>query len=262
MSLFLGDKNPGNHATLTRSGTSMKFSIVIPAHNEEKYIGACFDAIEVAGARVDCDIEIIVVVNRCIDRTEEIARSRGAVIVHEDARCLAKIRNTGAKVARGEILITIDADSIMPENTLQSVSEVIDGGDVIGGGAIVVPDRWSPGLAITYFFLYAGLILARLSGGMYYCVREDFDAIGGFNEELVFGEDLEFSKRLKKYAKSRKKKYRTLWDVRILTSMRKFDRFGDWYFFKLIFYGIKSFRAKDKEKLNKIIEEYFYDFEN
>ena len=54
------------------------FSVVIPAHNEEQYIGKCLEAVEAAAKAVlPCTTEIIVVTNRCTDRTDEIARKCG-----------------------------------------------------------------------------------------------------------------------------------------------------------------------------------------
>ena len=91
----------------------MKFSIIIPARNEEKYISKCLDSIRVASQPYPGQVEITVCINRCTDKTEEITRSYGAKIVYDDSKNLAKIRNAGAKAATGEIIATIDADSRM-----------------------------------------------------------------------------------------------------------------------------------------------------
>lgn len=53
----------------------VKFSIIIPAHNEEKYIGKCLDSIVKASEAYKEQTEVIVVLNRCTDKTEEIAKS-------------------------------------------------------------------------------------------------------------------------------------------------------------------------------------------
>ena len=103
----------------------VKFSVVIPAHNEEKYIAKCLDSIVKASAPYNDQVEIIVVLNRCTDRTEEIALSYGCVIVREDAKNLSKIRNAGAKIAKGDILITIDADSWMSDTMLIEIEKQI-----------------------------------------------------------------------------------------------------------------------------------------
>lgn len=79
-----------------------KFSVVIPAHNEEKYIGRCLRAVISASKYVKPDsVEIIVVANRCTDKTCEIARHYGARVLVNDNKCIAAIRNTGVKAANG-----------------------------------------------------------------------------------------------------------------------------------------------------------------
>jgi glycosyltransferase involved in cell wall biosynthesis len=67
----------------------MDFSVIIPAHNEEDFIAPCLRAIHEAEKPPGSAYEIIVVLNRCADRTEEIARSHGARIVKEDAKVIA-----------------------------------------------------------------------------------------------------------------------------------------------------------------------------
>ena len=81
----------------------MKISIIIPAHNEENFIGNCLVAIQKAREGISIPVEVIVCANRCTDRTEEIARASGAVKVKEDAKNLSKIRNAGVRAASKDI---------------------------------------------------------------------------------------------------------------------------------------------------------------
>ncbi len=74
-----------------------KFSIIVPARNEEKFLPGCLASIAAASAPYPGEVEIIASINRCTDRTEEIARAAGAKIVHEDARNIARIRNAGRR---------------------------------------------------------------------------------------------------------------------------------------------------------------------
>src|SRR5258708_22890222 len=98
-----------------------RFSLVIPARNEHRFIGACLESIRVAAAAYPDELEVIVVLNRCSDRTEAIAHNFGARTIREDARNLARIRNAGARSALGRMLVTIDADSRMSPNTLVAI---------------------------------------------------------------------------------------------------------------------------------------------
>ena len=96
-------------------------SVVIPAHNEEKYIKRCMDSIHKADGVFPGNTEIIVVCNRCTDKTENIARANGAIVLLNEDRCIAKVRNTGIKGAKGRIIVTIDADNRMTKGTLREI---------------------------------------------------------------------------------------------------------------------------------------------
>src|SRR5437899_11686829 len=110
-----------------------KFSVVIPARNEERLIGRCLESIRVAAEPYPDNLEIIVVLNRCSDRTEEIAQGFGARTIREDAKNLAKIRNAGARLAVGDVLVTIDADSRMSPGSLVAINRALSSGTTIRG---------------------------------------------------------------------------------------------------------------------------------
>jgi glycosyltransferase involved in cell wall biosynthesis len=208
----------------------MKVSIIIPAHNEEKFIGDCLRSVKDAESEFGSPIEIVVCLNRCTDRTEEIARSFGAIIIREDAKNLSRIRNAAAAATTGDVLVTIDADSRMSKNMLSEIGRLLATGKFIGGGTRIKPERMSlgiffSGLVILYFAIRFGL----KSAGLFWTHKKDFDAVGGFNESLHSLEDLDFANRLSAHGKRHGLKYGTAWKALITTSCRKFDKFGDWY---------------------------------
>ena len=98
-----------------------KISIVIPARDEERDLPACLHAVSEATHEAKTSIETIVVLNRCTDATETIARAHGCIIGYCELKNLSKIRNAGAALAKGEILITIDADSRMARNFINVI---------------------------------------------------------------------------------------------------------------------------------------------
>lgn len=234
----------------------MKFSILVPAHNEEALIQKCLDAVDKARKQSKHEVEVIVCLNRCTDRTEKLAAEFGAKIVKEEAKNLSKIRNAAAKAATGDVIITIDADSQMSENTLTEIERLLLTGRYIGGGTKIKAERISLGI------ICSTLVIARYalrwkipSAGLFWCYKKDFDAIDGFNEKMLSIEDLDFAKRLKEYGKSQGKKYGTLWRSHIITSCRKFDKFGDWYFFKNPKVVRSLFQGTDQESSNRFYYE-------
>jgi len=210
----------------------MKYSVLIPAHNEEALLGKCLQSVKSASDKISESVEIIVALNRCTDQTAEIAARHHTVIVNEDSKNLARIRNAAARAATGDILVTIDADSRMSGNMFVEIAENLATGNYIGGGVMIRPERWSLGICMSLLTVLPFLLIQRVSGGLFWCHRRDFKAVGGFNEALVSAEDLDFAKRLKAYGKRKGKRFKTITRAHIITSCRKFDTFGDWYLFK------------------------------
>ncbi|MBV7328334.1 glycosyltransferase family 2 protein [Chloroflexi bacterium TSY] len=92
----------------------MLLSVILPAFNGEKYLGRTLERIEQAfreNQHPDLSWEIIVCDNNSTDGTAEVAAERGAKVVFEPHNQIARARNTGAALARGEWLLFVDADS-------------------------------------------------------------------------------------------------------------------------------------------------------
>ena len=128
---------------------------------------------------------------------------------------------------------------------------------IIGGGVLILPDRWSLGLLVTGLLLLPLILRDRISCGMFFVRRADFDAIGGFNEAWITVEDVEFARRLRAYGIKKGMRYATIWRAWITTSMRKLDAFGNWYFVKNPRMLWKIFQGRDQEIGNKV----WYDFD-
>ena len=128
----------------------VQFSVVVPAHNEELLLPNGLRAIGAAAERVDGDVEVIVVANRCTDATVALARAAGAIVVEDESRNIAAVRNAGAAVATGDVLVTIDADCVMSPLTFCEIERLLGTGRYVGGGTKVLPERWSAGIRATY----------------------------------------------------------------------------------------------------------------
>ena len=79
-------------------------SIITPAHNEEKFIEKSLCSVTAAAKEITEAIEHIVVLNRCTDKTGEIAERLGARVIIEDSKNLSRIRNKGVEASKGNIV--------------------------------------------------------------------------------------------------------------------------------------------------------------
>lgn len=173
-------------------------SFVIPAHNEEALIGRTVQSIHDAAGETGHAYEIIVANDASTDRTTEIAIANKAQVVNVEHRQISRVRNSGAAMARGDILVFVDADTILLQNTLLAALEALKGG-AIGGGCRVSFDGdiplWASGTLHVMTFLFRAF---RWGAGCFiFCRREAFEAVGGFNEEVFAGEELFMSQALK-----------------------------------------------------------------
>jgi len=232
-----------------------RISLIIPAHNEAAFLPACLAAVERARQACAAPIETIVILNRCTDETEAIARAAGCLIVREDSRNLSKIRNAGAAVATGEILVTCDADSRMHPTTFSEILRHLEAGKIGAGGALVLPERWSIGIVASVISLLPYLAFTGVSFGLFWCWKTDFDAIGGFDDRYVSIEDIDFAQRLKRHNRLAHRTWGTLFRAPLITSCRKFDEFGDWYLFKNPALVRRIFRGTDQ----KAADHFWYD---
>src|SRR5258707_6468873 len=122
----------------------MKFSVIIPAYNEAEYLPRLLDSIEVAKSNYNGgpeNVEVIVADNCSTDRTAEVAANQGARVVTVAKRRIAAARNGGARVATGEILCFIDADSALHSQTFDAIDQAMTGGRYVWGATRVVLGR-------------------------------------------------------------------------------------------------------------------------
>jgi glycosyltransferase involved in cell wall biosynthesis len=195
-------------------------SIIVPAHNEEKLIGATLRTLAASAAAMGDPYEIIVVDDGCTDRTADIARDHGARVVAVNVRHIAAARNAGAREARGALFVFIDADTQIPETVLRRALDAWREG-AVGGGAMAVFEEGAPRwatvmISATCWFMRR----ARWAAGCFVFVRRDvFERVGGFNERFYAGEEIHLSRAVKKHGR-----FVIIPDV-VITSARKADQF-------------------------------------
>jgi glycosyltransferase involved in cell wall biosynthesis len=177
-------------------------SFIIPAHDEEQLLGATLEAVSVAARALHHPFEIVVVDDASTDRTAEVAIRHGARVVPIRLRQISGARNAGAKASRGDVLIFVDADTLVSTSVVRAALEALEKG-AVGGGARL---RWDGALpwwarilvAATDWAMRLGMFAA---GCFVFCTRAAFDAAGGFDERLYAAEELVFSRALKRHGR-------------------------------------------------------------
>ncbi len=210
-----------------------RFSLIIPAYNEEAYLPRLLDTVDVAKQAYRCGpeaIEVIVADNASSDSTPEIARQRACRVVRVSKRVIAAARNGGAAAARGELFCFVDADAQIHRDTFNAIEHSITSRTVVGGATGVRLERWSLGLAVTYAVIVPMAVLMRMDSGVVFCRREDFEAVGGYNEERLFAEDVQFLWDLSKLGKARGQRLSRVTSAKAIASTRKFDQHGEWHY--------------------------------
>lgn len=230
-------------------------SIIIPALNEEKYLPILLASIYHQDFR---DYEIIVSDANSEDQTRQIAIDLGAKVVVDERRHPSFQRNTGAKVATGDILLFLDADSVLPDNFLLKVVHEFEerklgvaGFYLNFGSHKFIYRLCSFGYNLLAWFrqywhpisVGAGLIIKR----------EVHEKIDGFDETLFVAEDYDYCERSSRIAK-----FRLLKTVKLPYSVRRMEKEGNLkVFLKWMKMGTRTlWGGKIKKKIVK------YDFGN
>jgi glycosyltransferase involved in cell wall biosynthesis len=231
---------------------TMKISVIIPAYNEEKYLGKTLEAIL---AQDHPDFEIIVVDNASTDKTSEIAKSfqdRGVKVLFEKNKGTMWACERGRKEATGKIIVRMDADCLPEIDWLAKGAAFFKNKDVVVvSGPYDYHDaspffRKMSTMVFEYVFLPLNVIIQKLKikagitlGGNTFIRASDLRSIGGFNTDITFyGDDTDLPKRM-----SHKGKIVFHKSVTSKTSARRFKKYGIlhvqikylFHFFKVVF---------------------------
>lgn len=207
----------------------MLISVIIPAFNEERYLPETLSSILRARAECRCGVELIVVDNASVDRTMQVARHWGATVVREDVHNVGRVRNAGAAAAQGDVLVFVDADTVVPLRFLDGVAEAMSDPTCIGGR----PDVCHyPKLQLLRIYFRAwkwiGLKLGIAQGAAQFCRASAFRSLNGYDESLFMGEDVDFYWRLRRLCVAREANLKFLGDMIVVPSPRRFDHNPMW----------------------------------
>jgi len=212
-------------------------SIIIPTKNEEKCLPLLLNSI----SSQNYPAEVIVADNHSIDRTRKIAEEYDCKIV--DGGILAEGRNRGAKASKGDLLLFIDADIIIPKGFLkQSVNEFYKRNLDIAGTQqkVILTGKRINDFQYNFFYWCANQWMKMMQNTkkpyMQVCMfakRELHERIGGFNPLLIFAEDSEYSKR----AAVLGARFGILESSKVFISPRRFDKSGSGLALKYLYFN-------------------------
>lgn len=191
----------------------------MPAHNEEEFLPETLKALKKQTYR---DFETIVVTNGCTDRTADVVRGKCDQLYELDERGLGPARNLGAAKARGNLLLFLDADTILEPTALHTISRKFkrhhSAGTLRG-----MPDRGKSSYKVIYFLknLVHKTHAHHGSSGVILCWKDHFDAVGGFDNELYLRENSDLMKKLRQFGS-----YKYISQTPAITSMRRYEKTG------------------------------------
>lgn len=170
-------------------------SIIVPAHNEEKYLSQCLTSLLNQDYPSD-KYEIILVNNNSTDGTQKIAESFKIITIHQKTGPVGAVRNAGAAQAQGTLLAFIDADCVAPKNWLSTGFELMNNGNTACGGGCDL--RPKPLWLERAWLLKTDCPPKDLLGACIIINKNSFFSIGGFDEKITSGEDTKLTVSLKR----------------------------------------------------------------
>lgn len=238
----------------------MRFSVIIPAYNEEKYLPRLLDSIDCARSNYSGgghQIEVIVADNDSTDATAEVATAHGARVIHVAKRRIAAARNGGARAARGEILCFVDADSAIHPQTFDAVDVAMKTGRYVWGVTGTILERKSIPLLLTTYMFMPMVWITGLDIGLSFCLREDFETVDGYDESRLYAEDVLFPMALRRLGRTRGQRFVRLPRIKALGCTRKFDQFGEWHYFGMLAHVLKSLVTRNWSD-ERLANRYWY----
>ena len=196
-------------------------SVIIPTLNEEKYLPQLLESLKNQSLS---DFEIIVSDAGSKDGTVEIAKSYGCILTQGGLPAAGK--NRGAKIARGEILVFIDADMRLEENDLEKALREFQERKLDVASTPLQPlekGGWRK-IVFNLFYNYPIILLEKIlphGVGFIMVKKKLFDELTGFDEGILLEEDQDFIRRA-----SKKGKFGILKTIKPYYSIRRFEKDG------------------------------------
>jgi glycosyltransferase involved in cell wall biosynthesis len=216
--------------------TAVRFSVIVPAVNEEKLIERMLQQFTPALIERH-NVEIIVSDGGSTDRTLAIAEAHAHKVVRNEPyvkQTISMGRNAGAQAAEGEVFIFLNADTMLqdPEYFFRRIAEELPGRDIVAltSSVLVYPeeerriDRYYHGFYNWFFFMMNQVGMGMGRGECHVIRREIFAELHGYASRIAAGEDYDMFRRLEHLGK-----IKFLRDVVVFESPRRYRRYGYLY---------------------------------
>jgi glycosyltransferase involved in cell wall biosynthesis len=197
-------------------------SIVIPTYNEENFLPRLLRSIKKQKYK---NKEVIVADAKSTDKTRELAEGLGAKVI--EGGKVARGRNNGAEKSKGEIILFLDADVVLPEPSfLNRVISEFEKRKLSVATCLPYPlsDKKIDHAFHRVYNAYTKMLEALMPHAPGFCImvrREVHEKIGGFDEAITLAEDHEYSQRAVRHGK-----FGLLRSSKIPVSIRRFERDG------------------------------------
>jgi len=235
-------------------------SLVVPAYNEERYLPRLLASVAEARREYESHggrLETIVADDGSTDGTARIAEDHGCLVASLEVHNIGAARNGGARVARGEHLVFVDADARIHPRTFTEVDRLLRSARVVGGASGVTMERWSFGIAATWAVMVPLVWLTGFDTGAVFCRRADFAALGGYDERRRVAEDVDFLWRLWRLGRARGQRLVRARGIKAVASARKFDEHGEWHYLRMLPLGLQLLFGRGHR--DAFVSRYWYD---
>lgn len=229
----------------------VRLSVIVPAYNEANYIHKMLDSLK---RQTFKSFEIIVKDGESSDSTVEIAKKLVDKTISSKDTSVSNARNQGAKYANGNVLVFVDADTVLPSNMLQRISDLMENENMVGGSCRKilanknVLDRMVYEFVNISTFLSLYLHVGGAHGNCLFIRKSIFRRIGGFNPLIQIAEEQELVRKAMRFGK-----FVFLTDQYVVEHPRRIQKWGKLKLYTTWLNGtLRSFKVREKQIYEKV----------